>query len=185
MSFSKFQELCDACYVTRTDLETEFDAHPRSPWVYRDEYADETLQADAESLMENIFRDETELDLRSLSERINAYHQDIVVRGGYGPVFATIGNIRASAARAASDAFRKYLDVLPDPPVFNPEDLRFNGKASPYGDMQFQTHIQNTVDGGWTVDTHHADYEAACMMYRGDFLALLIAREYDIEEKMP
>lgn len=185
MSFVEFQELCGACYVSREDVEAKYNANPHEPWSSgSDDYSDTVRQADAASFLSEIFT-EDELDLSNLSARINKYRQRLIDNKVQGPIWSTIGNIRAAAARAAAEAFRKYVEVLPEPPGFDAEEIRKSGKPSPYRDMQMP--VLETKPGGDIVmkGERHADYQAAAEMYDRDFLALLIAREYDIEEYMP
>jgi len=102
-----------------------------------------------------------------------------------GPIWSTIGNIRAATAKAAADSFRRYKDLLPEPPQLDAEEIRTGGKPSPYGNMRFPNFVEKP-EGGFAVEGNiPADHEAVSMMYNGDVLALLIARAYDTEEMMP
>jgi hypothetical protein len=185
MSFAAFLELCGACYVSREDVEVIYNANPNNPWSSgSDDYTNHFRQIDATNFLNDIFMKD-ELDLFELSERINAYRQKLIDKKVEGPIWSTIGNIRSAAARAAAESFRKYVRVLPDPLELSAEDIRSSGKPSPYRNMQIPVFDFKPEGGLIKKNKQHADYQAAVEMYHGDFLALLIAREYDIEEYMP
>lgn len=186
MSYREFQGLCEACFVTRSDVEETYEAHPHGPWSSdSDDYTNDKREEDTEHFLNAIFGAEGELDLQQLSTRIAARQQRLISENAKGGIWATIGNIRTAIAKVASTAFCRYLELLPDPPRLDIEEIRNQGKPSPYGDMEFPTFVKKKGGGITRKGNHPADHEAAAAMYDGNLLALLIAREYDFEEHMP
>lgn len=187
MMFQKFQDLCEACYVTKESAVLVYESNPLKPWssLGAKGYTDELREQDSGNFFNEIFREDEELDLQQLSQRISVSLKRLAEEKKEGGIWATVKNIRCAIVRAASESFRRYTQLLPDVPKLDPETLRTSGKPSPYGNMQFSKFVENP-EGRFTPteETHHADYEAAAMMYNGDFLALLIGREYDMEEHM-
>lgn len=166
MSFAAFRELCEACYVSREQVEMKYSAHPTKPWSScSDDYSEDIQRSDAANFMNAVFGDDVELNLPELSIRINALQRRMT--GTTGPIWNTIGNIRVAIARNAADSFRKYMEVLPESPELDGEDIRRNGKPSPYGGMDFPRVVRKP-DGSSVTETHPADYEAAAMMYERD-----------------
>lgn len=184
MSFAAFQELCGACYVSRGDVEEIYNANPHEPLSGRDDYTDAAQRTDAATFLNAIFT-EGELDIAKLCANINKYRQRLIEEEVHGSMWATIGNIRSAVAKAAAKAFRTYAEVLPEQPTLEAEEIRMGGKPSPYRDMQMPFFEIKPGGGVKKKGKRHADYQAAAEMYDGDLLALLIAREYDIEEYMP
>ncbi len=186
MSYAQFQELCEACYVTKEALEDKYNADPTHPWSPgTGDYTPDLRQRDAGNFLNEVFGEDDELDLSELSLRIKAYRERMQSEHPKGPIWSTIGNIRVATSKAAADALRLYMDVLSEAPELTLEEIRTQGKPTPYGEMRFATFVKK-LDGSITPDgAHPADYEAAGTMYDGDLLALLIAREYDIEDYLP
>tara|TARA_Y100000310_G_C20397027_1_gene675584 strand:+ start:186 stop:749 length:564 start_codon:yes stop_codon:yes gene_type:complete len=184
MSYSRFQEISGACYVSRTDIEEKYKANPTEPWsVDGKEYNKERRESDASSFLDDLFLDENELDLEQISSGISKYREKM--RDVRGPIWSTIGNVKVAVAKAASDSFAQYHFVLPEEPEIDFDVVRDEGKPSPYGDMTFPNFVEKPGEG-FIVDGYHpADYQAAAQMYEGNLLALLLAREYDFEETMP
>lgn len=185
MNYEKFQELCEACYVAREVVEEIYGASPDKPWSSGNDYAEDNRVTDATHFFNEVFGVDGELDMTQLSSRVATYRERLQNEGIKGGIWATIGNIRTAIAKAAAKTFIAYLEVLPDQPQLDAEQIREQGKPSPYGNMQFPNFVQKP-DGGFTMEgTHPADHEAAEMMYDGNYLALLIAREYDMEDCLP
>lgn len=187
MSHSTFKELCEACYVTREDIEAMYMQNPTEPWSVEDTYTEDDRKADAESFLDTVFGSEGELNLPQLSQRMEETRRRMMEKTLTSSIWGTIGNIQSAIARTAANAFREYMQILPDAPLLSLEQLRKEGKPSPYReDMQFPNFVEKP-DGsvGFDGTTHSADEAAAGMMYAGDMLALLIAREYEFEDRMP
>ena len=184
MSYSTFQELCGACYISRRDIEEEYNTNMNKPWFSRDfDYTEDKRSNDVNKFLDELFQNDKELDLEQLSSGISRFKEKI--KEVRGPIWSTIGNVSAAIARAASESFKKYCELLPERPDIDLEEILKQIKPSPYGNMQFPNFIEKPDGGFATKGTHPADYEAICMMYDGNLLALLIAREYDFEQYMP
>ena len=92
MSYSTFQELSEACYLTRKDIEEEYNTNPTKPWSSSDsDYTEDKRNADANKFLDELFQDDEELDLEQISSRISEFKEKI--KEVRGPIWSTIGNM--------------------------------------------------------------------------------------------
>jgi len=179
MSYSEFQDLLSACYLSRREIEDEFKLNPEKPHSYNLPFNDKDMNAYATNFLDELFRDENELDLEQISSRISEYKKDLTVKLN---TWFTITNINVAIAKAASYSFGQYCDLMPEGPEFNLREILLKeGKPSPYGDSKVPKLCKNT-EGGQPIEGPPADYVAVRDIYDNNMLALLIAREYEFEE---
>lgn len=178
MNYELFQTICESCYITRKEVEETYNKNPKKPWAC--DYCEHERITDAHNFLEGLFQDE-EIDLRQISGYISEYRKKNKSIKGY--FWGTMGNLSVTIAKTAANSFIKYAKLLPDVEI-NLEEI-MKEKPSPYGAMTSPNFCRKP-DGDFEIEgTHSADYEAASMMYEGNLLALMIAREYNFEEYLP
>ncbi len=193
MEYDLFQEICAALYITRTAVAEEYESNIGNPWSVDYDSLERERERDAGTLLDFLFENNEEINLEQITGRIKGYKEKL--KKVRGPVWGTIGNTSVAISQVAATKFEEYLALLPEQD-FNLEDLEKireqgrekitqQGKRPPYGNMDFPNFVEKPEGGFTTEGTHPADHEAAAMMYRGNLLALLIAREYDFEQYLP
>jgi len=180
MNYQRFIELCKYCYVSRKDVEYEYNLSPNNPWssINRPEYTNSKRENNAKEILDKLFQEE-ELSIEDLSINIYIEKNNLKRLFKNDPIWSTFGNIKVAIAKSYANCFIKNLEVLSE--ELDIEEIRKNGKTSPYGNMKFPI-----IDKNLNEELEEsADYTSADMMYNGNLLAMLIAREYAFEELMP
>jgi hypothetical protein len=183
MRFAEFQKLVSELSLARETVEATYQKDPLNPWSYREGAYPENLRVlDAHNILDSVFFEDRELDVDELSLRLNDVRQDFIDKKREGEIWSTMGNLRVSIAIAAAEEFQNRMNLS------NLESDTTVGEIigclpeSPYNGLMFPSR-ESGEDG--EIRARSADEVAAVEIYRGNLLALLIARYKDIEEYLP
>lgn len=186
MGFSDFEQIVKDSTLTRQAVEFVYGQAPLAPFSPNEvEYMPAQREEDASNILDTTFFEDASLSVDELSDRLNATREQLLAKEAKGGIWSTLGNLRVATAIAAAKEFRTLADSGALTEELTVEDITSGLPDSPYGNLRFpRLELDENARLKDTDETYSGDEEAAASLYRGDLLALLIARYKRIEEFM-